>query len=337
MTTFPLPSLTVQPFDPPSATPTQRLAVGQLLTDSHAFALPDDPPLKPELEALSLTHVSPGEAVRHFAVWDGDRAVAWGSLGYSLTQNLHAAHARLIVHPEARRQGLGRAVAEALQEAAREEGRRLVTCGTTSQVPAGEAFARTLGAEPALPMRQSQLDLAGLDRELLDRWTTRPEADPYRLHLWTRIPEAFLSRMITMMEVMNTAPRGDLEVDDWRITPEMVRAWEGMIEEAGEVRPILAAEDTRTGELMGYTETFWHPDRAALVYQGATAVRPEARGQGLGKWLKAQMLRHVLTDFPGARWVRTNNAEENAAMLGINVALGFRPWASFTEWQVRLG
>lgn len=337
MTTFPTPRLTVQPFDPPTASHEQRLAVGQLLTDSHAFALPDDPPLNPELEALGLTHVSPGEAVRHFAVWDGDRAVAWGSLGYSLTQNLHAAHARLIVHPDLRRQGLGRAVAGALRDAAREQGRRLVTCGTTSQVPAGEAFARTLGAEPALPMRQSQLDLAGLDRELLGRWTARPEGDPYRLHLWTRIPEEFLARMVTLMEVMNTAPRGDLEVDDWQITPEMVRAWEGMIEEAGEVRLLLAAEDTRTGELMGYTETFWHQGRAALVYQGATAVRPEARGQGLGKWLKAQMLEQVLASCPGARWVRTNNAEENAAMLGINVALGFQPWASFTEWQVRLG
>ncbi|MPY66689.1 GNAT family N-acetyltransferase [Deinococcus sp. SDU3-2] len=337
MTSFSASIWTVSPFDPPTATPEQRLAVGQLLTDSHAFALPDDPPLRPELEALGLTHVSPDEAARHFVVWDGDQAVAWGSLGYSLTQNLHAAHARLIVHPDLRRQGLGRAVAEALREAAREEGRRLITLGTTSHVPAGDAFARTLGAEPALPMRQSQLDLAGLDQGLLDRWTARPEGDPYRLHLWTRVPDEFLGRMVTMMEVMNTAPKGDLEVDDWRITPEMVRAWEDMIEEAGEIRLILAAEDTRTGELMGYTETFWHPERAALVYQGATAVRPEARGQGLGKWLKAQMLRHVQAEFPGARWVRTNNAEENAAMLGINVALGFQPWASFTEWQVRLG
>ena len=100
---------------------------------------------------------------------------------------------------------------------------------------------------------------------------------------------------------------------------------------------LIAAEDTRTGELVDYTETFWHPTRAALVYQGATAVRPGARGQGLGQWLKAQMLRHVLAECPGARWVRTNNAEENAAMLRINVALGFRPWASFTEWQLRLG
>ncbi|MBB5236199.1 GNAT family N-acetyltransferase [Deinococcus budaensis] len=337
MTTLSLP---VAPFDPGSALPEARLAVGRLLADAYALAYPDDPPLLPEREALSLTHVTPDEAAAHFVVWDGqvlgERALGWGSLEYSLTQNRHAAHARLTVHPEARRRGLGRSLAHALREAARREGRRVVTFGTTDRAPAGEAFARSLGAEAALPMRQSRLDLEALSPELLDRWSTRPAGDPYRLHLWTRLPDEFLPRAADLMMVMNTAPKGELEMDDWTVTPEMIRAWETMIAESGEVRWLLAAEDTRTGELVGYTETFWTPERAALVYQGATAVRPQARGQGLGKWLKAAMLRHVQAACPGARWVRTNNADENAAMLGINVALGFVPWASFTEWQLRL-
>lgn len=333
MTTLPL---TAAPFDPAAALPEARLAVGRLLADAYALAYPDDPPLLAEREAVSLTHVTPDEAVIHFVVWDGPQALGWGSLNYSLTQNLHAAHARLTVHPQARRRGLGRDLARALEAAARSGGRRVVTFGTTDRSPAGEAFARRLGAEAALPMRQSRLDLEALAPDLLDRWSTRPAGDPYRLHLWTRIPDAFLLRAADLMMVMNTAPKGELELDDWTVTPEMIRAWDAMIEQGGETRFYLAAEDTRTGELAGYTETFWTPERAALVYQGATAVRPQARRQGLGKWLKAAMLRHVLHACPGARWVRTNNAHENAAMLGINVALGFLPWASFTEWQLRL-
>ncbi|EYB68086.1 N-acetyltransferase GCN5 [Deinococcus phoenicis] len=329
--------LTVSPFDPLAASPETRLAVGHLLTACHTFAYPQDPPMLPEREALSLTHVTPGEAVRQFAVWDGTRALGWGSLEYHLSQNLHAAHARLFVHPDHRRRGLGRELARVLEGTARQQGRRVVTFGTTSKAPAGEAFAHTLGAEPALPMRQSQLDLSAVPDPLLDAWTTRPDGEPYRLHIWERVPETFLTRTADMIMVMNTAPRGDLEVDDWTVTPEMIRAWEGMIAESGEVRFLMAAEDTRTGELAGYTEVFWSPERASLVYQGGTAVRPAARGQGLGKWLKAAMLRHVQAHCPGAHFVRTNNANENAAMLGINVALGFAPWASFTEWQLRLG
>lgn len=332
-------TLTVTPLDPVAASPAARLAVGRLLTESHALTFPEDPPMIPEREAVSLTHLTPGEAMTHFVVWDdeeGMRALGWGSLEYSLTQNLHAAHARLVVHPAWRRRGLGRDLARSLEVAARRAGRRLVTFGTTDRVPAGEAFARILHGEPALPMRQSQLDLAAVPDALLDAWTARPDGDPYRLHLWERIPEDFLTRAADIFMVMNTAPRGDLDVEDFRVTPEMLRAWEAMIAEGGELRPVLAAEDTRTGDLAGYTEVFWSPERAPLVFQGGTAVRPEARGQGLGKWLKAAMIRHVRAHFPGARVVRTNNAHENAAMLGINVALGFEPWAEFTEWQVRL-
>lgn len=326
----------VTPWVPQEASPVQRLAVGTLLAQSYAFAMPEDPPLLPEKEALGLSHLAPDERARHVVVWAGDQALGWGALSYDLKQNLHAAHARLVVHPDHRRQGLGRALGAALEHAARGAGRTLLTFGTTSRAPAGEAYARTLGAEPALPMRQSRLDLRRLDGTLIDAWLLRPQGEPHRLHTWTVIPDEFLDRAADMMMVMNTAPRGDLEVDDWTVTPEMIRAWDTMIEEAGEKRFLMALEDCRSGRLDGYTEVFWSPERAALVYQGATAVRLSARGLGLGKWLKSAMLRHIGLHCPGARWVRTNNANVNEAMLGINVALGFEPWASFTEWQLKL-
>ncbi|SMB88634.1 GNAT family N-acetyltransferase [Deinococcus hopiensis] len=330
-------TLTVTPFDPQAASQEARLAVAQLLVAAHGFAYPDDPRLIPEREIAFLSHVSPDDAMRQFAVWDGAAALGWARIDYGLKENLHAAHARLIVHPGHRRRGLGRELARAVETAAQAEGRRLITFGTTNKVPAGEAFARWLGAEPALPMRQSQLLLDEVPGELLNAWTARPDGEPYRLHVWTRIPGEFLTRAADMMMVMNTAPRGDLDVEDWTVTPEMIRSWEKMIEEGGEVRCLMALEDTRTGELTGYSETFWSPERAPLVFQGATAVRPSARGQGLGKWLKAEMVRHLRRNCPGARFVRTNNADENAAMLGINVAMGFTPWGTFTEWQRRLG
>ena len=219
---------------------------------------------------------------------------------------------------------------------ARREGRHTLTFSTSSLSPAGEAYAQRLGAKPALPLRQNRLDLRAVPGELLQRWQQRPAADPYRLHLWEHIPEAHLERMAEMMMVMNTAPRGELDIDDWVITPEMIRAWQKMTDQAGEKCFTLVAEDTRTGQFDGYTQTFWDAERASLVFQGATAVRPSARGLGLGKWLKAAMLEHVLAHCPGARWVRTNNANVNEAMLGINAALGFVPYAQLTEWQLKL-
>ncbi|PNY81157.1 GNAT family N-acetyltransferase [Deinococcus koreensis] len=356
MTTTPLQTrppgeVSVTPFDPRGAPAEQRLAVGTLLAAAYAYALPDDPPLLPHREAIGLTHLGPDERADHFVIWDGPQAqnseeqssqaqnsqvLGWASLSYDLKQNTHAAHARAVVHPEHRHRGLGQALGRALKDAAQREGRRVVTFGTSSTSLDGERFAAALGAEPALPMRQSRLDLGALDAGLLRAWQVRPQGDPYRLRVWRQVPDDFLLRAADMIMVMNTAPRGDLEVDDWTVTPEMIRAWDTMIEEGGEVRFFMAAEDIRSGQLDGYTEVFWSPERAALVYQGATAVRPSARGLGLGKWLKAAMLEHVLARCPGARWIRTSNAHVNEAMLGINVALGFTPWQTFTEWQLKL-
>ncbi len=325
------------PFDPAAAPPEQRLAVGQLKVDVFVFAYPGEPPLNAEREALALTQVMPDDRTEHVVVWDGERAIGWGSLNYDTQQNLHLAHARLIVHPHRRRQGLGRALAQALNDAARREGRRTVTFVTSDRHPGGEAFARWLGAEAALPMRQSRLELAGVDRDLVAQWLVRPAGEPYRLHTWAGpIPDAYLERMADLMMVMNSAPKGTLDMADWRVTPEMIRGWEANSAESGERELLIAVEDTQSGELVGYTDVSWQPERAAIVHQGATAVRPAARGQGLGRQLKALMLRHFSQHAPEARVIQTNNAEQNAAMLGINVALGFKPWVAITEWQLRL-
>jgi mycothiol synthase len=333
----PLTDLTVTSFDPLAALPEQRLAIGQLRADVFAFAYPAEPPLSAEQESLELTQTMPSDLTEHVVVWDGGRAAGWGSLNYDTEQNTHLAHARLIVHPQYRRQGLGRALATALEGLARREARRTVMFMTSDRQPGGEPFAQLLGAEAAQATRQSRLELAAVDRELVQDWLHRPANDAYLLHTWDGpIPDAYLERMADMMMVMNTAPRGDLEMEDWRVTPEMIRAWEANTAESGGRHLLMAVEDTRSGELVGYTDVFWRPERAAIVFQGSTAVRPSARGQRLGKWLKAAMLDDVAQHCPDARVIQTNNAEENAAMLGINVALGFKPWVAITDWQLRL-
>ncbi|QFP77541.1 GNAT family N-acetyltransferase [Deinococcus sp. AJ005] len=332
-----LTELTVTPFDPHTALPEQRLAVGQLNVDVFAFAYPGEPPLNAGKQALGLIQGMPEDRTEHFVVWDGGRAVGWGSLNYDTQQNLHLAHARLIVHPQRRREGLGRALAAALEEVARRETRRTITFVTSDRHAGGEPFARLLGAEAALPTRQSRLELAGVDRDLLAQWLIRPAGEPYRLHTWDGpIPGEFLERMADLMMVMNSAPKGELDMDDWRITPETIRGWEANSAESGERELLIAVEDTRSGELVGYTDVSWTPERASIIHQGSTAVRPVARGQGLGKWLKALMLDYLAQNASEARVIQTNNAEENAAMLGINVALGFKPWVAITEWQLRL-
>ena len=156
----------------------------------------------------------------------------------------------------------------------------------------------------------SELRLSALDHAQLQAWVTRPADDPYRLHRFTLVPDHELGRVAAVIGVMNTAPRGELEYDNWLITPEMVASWQ-----------------------QAQLKTGWHPQRAALVDQQGTAVRADHRGRGLGKWVKAAILLDLPTHNPQGRKVTTGNADENAAMLGINRALGFAPAFHRMEWQ----
>jgi len=72
----------------------------------------------------------------------------------------------------------------------------------------------------------------------------------------------------------------------------------------------------------------------AVVQQQFTGVRPDARGRGLGKWIKAAMLQRVHELYPEARWISTYNAMSNDPMLAINHALGFRRHRAGAEYQI---
>ena len=82
------------------------------------------------------------------------------------------------------------------------------------------------------------------------------------------------------------------------------------------------------------TDTCLDPSRPTIVEQRFTGVRPDARGRGLGKWVKAKMLLHMHELYPMAEWVVTDNAGSNEPMLAINTKMGFRQYNEGTEYQV---
>jgi Sortase and related acyltransferases len=148
--------------------------------------------------------------IRWWVAWRRGRIVGGAEVELSQTpENRHLAWCDVYVHPDHRRQGIGRALLATVADTARDDGRRLLTFATGATAPAGEAFARRLGAKPGLVSETNQLRIADVDPALLRAWQEQAPRDLFRLGVWEGpYPEADLPDVIRMHEVMNTAPRG---------------------------------------------------------------------------------------------------------------------------------
>lgn len=305
-----------------------------------AEVLPDDPPItRIEMEGL-LRHPRPFTTNHRWVARDVDgRIVGHAVLNHGTTdENPTLASFDVVVHPDVRRRGIGRGFLASMVPRAREQQRTLLKSYAVKGQP-GERFLGALGAEERLVNRHSRLRIDDVDRSLLEGWVEKAQdrAADYDLLTWTgRTPDEHLEPMAGLLDVMNTAPRGDLEVEDEKTTPEHVRMWDARAEANGMVPYTVVARHRPTGEFAGFTMIGVSTHRPQLAEQWGTGVWPHHRERGLGRWVKAVNLLRVLDEAPDVRTVDTDNAGTNEPMLNINVAMGFRPLLHLGDWQVPL-
>ena len=303
----------------------------------RAERLPDDPPVPLEEIRARMTHIPEFVKVHAWGVLDGQKLVGRADLVLiEMDTNQHLAQIDIDIRPEYRQKGLGKELLRTLAEAALENQRTLMITSTSSRVPSGADFLARHGFTAGLESSVSQLDVRELQLALLEDWIGRASdrAAGFEIGFWDGpYPEEELPAIAELMAVMNTAPRGDLEMEDFHFSPEQLRQLEQTTFGAGGKRITAYARERATNRFAGFTEIAYHPHRPQILSQGGTGVFPEFRNLGLGRFLKAATLKWVLENLPDARFVRTGNATSNAAMLGINIALGFKPYFVHTDWQ----
>ncbi|NJD58364.1 MAG: hypothetical protein C3F13_18200 [Anaerolineales bacterium] len=332
----------IQLFDIKGATQEEYAALNRHINLMRRERLPDDPPIALD-ETMNELHNLPSYV--EVKIWTtkqkgSDEIIAMGMVQMlNMEENRHLAQFDISVCPDFRRQGLGRHILELITHAAQSEKRRLLLSESYDRIPAGEAFMTRLGAQKGLVGHINQLKIAELDQDLLAKWLARGNMllSEFMLGLWEGpYPEDQLVAISQLVELTNQQPFGDLEIEEFHLTPEQLRQQEQMIFARGNQRWTFYILEKSTGKFAGYTETRWHPNRPEILYQDMTGVFPEYRNRGLGRWLKAAMLNKVLIDRPQVKYIRTGNADSNAAMLKINNELGFKPYMANALWQVEL-
>ncbi len=254
-----------------------------------------------------------------------------------MAQNQHLGQLELQVAPAYRRNGIGSELLRHIVQMAAAKKRSLLFFSTQSNVEAGEAFTKNLGAEMGLSTITNQLAIADLNMALMAQWQKQADllADKYELlFISGRLPDNLLDAMVDVKQVMNTAPRGELEIEDIEFSAEQFRQMELKHLQPGREIWRYLVRHKSSNKLAGYTEMDFRDSAPQLAGQGDTAVVPEFRGNKIGRWLKAAMITHLVNERPAIQYVRTGNAASNAPMLKINNEMGFKAYYEEKVWQL---
>jgi len=302
---------------------------------------PDDPLRPDDIEEITLKWQDPFRIEHRYEISRGSRMLS--SLAVEVVKpgtpeyetNRHLMWVDGYVRPDERRRGIASRWLPVLLDLMEQHGSTIADIWT--EEPAGHAFLKWLGADAKFTGAENRLRLADVDWAMVQRWVAEgPRRSPEtKLEVYDGpMPEAMLDDFAPQLSLLlNTIPFENLDHGEIVITPDHMRDFVARLTAAGETLHTMLTREP-DGMVSGITDTRRAPYRPTIVYQGFTGVRPEARGRGIGKWLKGAMLLHMTELYPDARWISTDNAGSNAPMLAINKKLGFREYRAGSEYQI---
>lgn len=328
--------ITIEELDPQDATQMAAWQVVRAETET-AELNPDDPPVTvDELRLWLSTRTTERYGRAWLARVDGEPA---GEAAFEIDdddQNRHILSSEWIaVRAGHRRRGVADALLREALTTMLDEGKTSLLLWSHEADPdVGRRYAERLGLREATSERCSRARVADIDDGLIDSWIEagRDRDDGYRLvHFEDRCPDDLLTPYVEATASMSDMPTDDLEWQVPDVDVATIRSREDRWAALGVTvaRTLALAPD---GSGAGISELFVNGHRPVLADQGDTGVLSAHRGRGLGRWLKAENLRHAQRLSPTFETIETYNAQSNPWMLDINVAMGFRPhliWRGF--------
>ncbi|CAM4202192.1 Mycothiol acetyltransferase [Mycobacterium basiliense] len=243
-----------------------------------------------------------------------------GYLTLTPARTTHAAMAELVVHPQARRGGVGTAMARA----ALAETAGLNQFWAHGTLPAAQATASALGLTPVR-------ELVQMRRSLQD--VSEPEI-PANLRIRTY---AGNSDDAELLRVNNAAFAHHPEQGGWTKRQLAQRRAEPWFDPAGLFLAFDEAADP--GSLLGFHWTKIHLDRPGLGEVYVLGVDPAAQGRGIGKTLTAiglNSLAQRLADPEGGEYptVMLYVESDNIAAMRTYLGLGFTVYSVDTAYSL---
>lgn len=291
-----------------------------------------------------LRYPRPGSQIERRVVWADGRIVADLNVHMPTLDNRHFAGLGISVHPEFRRRGFGRTLAETGIDIARRAGRGTISGSTSTtwangpkRSDAGVEFAKAMGFEPVYTEVIRRADIAAMDRDVEQRYydQARAKSAGYETIAWTgRVPEELLPGVAEINSTfLDEAPLGGLDVEAENIDVDRVRTNDDLSIKRGIFMCGVVARHIESGQIVANTAIGVHTEPGDQAGQWITIVSPRHRGRRLGMLIKIENLRQLRAERPQVRAIWTGNAHNNAHMIAINEDLGFRPVDAHMEFQ----
>lgn len=300
---------------------------------------PGATPVCPVDAAGSLAFAPPDTELDDWVLQQDGQVV--GSLRLALVAGSDTARIdELLVDQAHRRRGLGRVLHRHALERAARYGRTVLT-GTVVQPPAGgsttgpaRGFAEAVGAEPA-PGPAGLFQVLPVDpAEPLGPPVVPPAG--YRLVTWGSVtPDEWVAGVSALERTLGDGSLED-EDEDAPIDGSYARRFERMRLGRGRRAYHTGVVRESDGRLAGYTSISMTTTHGWHALQGMTVVHRSERGHGLGLVLKRANLQLVRGQEPELSLVETGNDEDNAPVVALNRALGFRAHERRVTWQQRV-
>jgi GNAT superfamily N-acetyltransferase len=312
----------------------------QACHEIHAAAAHADgqrrPPMSPRGFRSWLTYGWTEDPMQTWLARDSTRqACGFYQLILPERENRHLAELIPVVHPTRRRAGLGTALVAHAAARASTAGRTALMAHT-AEGSAGEAFARTLGAQYRMTGMFSALRLDSMPAGHLAGLRAKAvSASPgYSLLTWDgATPDDLLDAVVGLFQAEEDAPRpAGEEAEHWDVA--RVQADYYRVADQGLRFYTVAARADAGGELAAITQLGVDPVQPGWAAQELTAVIGPHRGHRLGLRVKVAMLDLLAEREPQVTRVRTHNAAGNEHMIAINTELGFEVLDRESSWEL---
>ncbi len=273
-----------------------------------------------------------GERQELLAAYDGDRMVGNAVLWSFMLDNTDKAAFTVNVDVPERRRGVGRALAQRVEQIAKDDDRSLILAD--ARLPFDDRdghgyrrFAEACGYSLSNYEVVRHLGLPVPDDQIQE-WIDEaaPHDAGYTIQTFVgAVPDDLVESLCVLLgQLAVDAPSGAVDFEEEAVTPQRYAETVSTIAAMGRARYETVAL-TPERQVVAQSTLAMSLEQSTNVFQWGTFVHREHRGHRLGLATKAVNLRAVQAARSDLTLVITQNAETNDFMVNINTRMGFQP------------